>query len=66
MWIEAYPWTTTLGQNILSLSNLPAKRDKSIWSGTEGTTENESLTAILFAALGMQHLQRTEREMEGK
>lgn len=46
MWRAAYPRTTTLRQNILRLSNLLAKRDKSIWSSKEGSTENEGLTGI--------------------
>ena len=68
MWIAAYPSPTTLRQNILSLSNLPAKRDKSIWSSKEGRTENEGLTGILLPHLepsiykGLKG--RFERKME--
>lgn len=51
MWVATYPRKTTLRQNILSLSNLPAKRDKSIWSSKEGRTENEGLTGVLLQQL---------------
>lgn len=51
MWIVVYPRRTTLRQNILSLSNLPAKRDKSIWSSEEGRTAYEGRTTILLLHL---------------
>lgn len=49
MWTAAYHRTTTPRQDTLSLSNLPAKRDKSISSSRTG---NQGLTWFSFPAFG--------------
>lgn len=66
MWIVASLRTTTLRQNILSLSNLPAKRGKSIWSSEEGRTENEGCTVILVLHLESSIYKGQKRRFERK
>lgn len=46
----------------MSVSNLPAREDKTIWSSEEGRTGNEGLTRILFPSFGLRHLKRTKKK----